>query len=119
MLAALSHALGAQKGTRVVRRLTFAKGSNSTTIKGRARWGTSYIFLLRARAGQQLTLHLDGVPVARIIPPGARNYEALEGADLVKDWTGKLPKTGDYQIDVGHTDDRYGDAPYKLEIKVE
>jgi hypothetical protein len=59
------------------------------------------------------------VPVVRIIPPGARNYEALEGADLVKDWSREVPANGDYQIDLGHTDDKYTDAPYKLEITVE
>lgn len=109
----------AQKGTHITRRVSFQTGSSSTVIRGKARWGASYIYLLRARAGQTLTVRLEGVPVMRIIPPGAKNYEALEGADIVREWTGKLPANGDYQIDVGHTNDKYGIAPYKLEIKVE
>lgn len=109
----------AQKGTHVTRRITFQKGSNSTVIRSKARWGTSYIYLLKARAGQVLTVHLEGVPVIRIVPPGARNYESLEGADNVHDWSGTLPRNGNYQLNVGHTNDAYTNAPYTLEIKVE
>jgi antitoxin (DNA-binding transcriptional repressor) of toxin-antitoxin stability system len=119
LLILLFHSVSAQKGTHITKRVTFPRGSNSTIIKGRARWGASHVYLLRARAGQVLTMHLEGVPVARIVPPRARNYEALEGADNVKDWAGKLPKTGVYQINVGHADDAYTDVPYILEIKVE
>ena len=109
----------AQKGTHIIKRVSFRAGKNSTVIKGSARWGASYIYLLRARAGQTLTVRLLGVPVLRIIPPDARNFEALPGADLVREWSGTLPKTEDYRLDLGHTDDRYGSAPYTLEIKVE
>lgn len=109
----------AQKGTHIFRRVTFRPGTNSVVIKGSARWGASYIYLLRARAGQTLTVHLKGVPELRIIPPGAKHFEPLPGADLVKEWSGTLPRTGDYQLDLGHTDDRYSSAPYTLEIKIE
>ncbi len=115
----MSQAVIAQKGTHVTKRVSFQPGSNATVIKGKANWGTSYIYLLRARAGQTLTARVEGVPVLTIIPPGTRNYEPLPGADVVKEWTGKLPKSGDYRINLGHTDDRYSDVPYKLEIKVE
>lgn len=115
----MSHVVFAQKGTHVMKRVTFQRGRNSTVIKGQAHWGASYIYLLRARAGQTLTVHLEGVPVARIVPPGAENYEALAGADNVNDWSGKLPKTGQYQINVGHANDAYAAAPYTLEIKIE
>jgi antitoxin (DNA-binding transcriptional repressor) of toxin-antitoxin stability system len=115
----LSHSVSAQKGTYVTKRITFQKGGNSIVIQGKARWGTSYIYLLRARAGQTLTVHLEGIPVVRIVPPGARHDEALEGADNVNDWSGKLPKTGDYQLNVGHANDAYADAQYTLKIKVE
>ena len=119
LLSISLQAVIAQKGTHVTRRVNFQPGSNSIVVKGRARWGTSYVYLLRARAGQTLTVHLEGVPVVRIIAPGAKDYQALPGGDIVKDWSGKLPETGDYRIDVGHTNDEYATAPYKLEIRVE
>ena len=108
-----------QKGTHITRRVKFARGQNSTVIKGQATWGASYIYLLHARAGQTLTVSIAGVPVFRVVPPGARNYEALEGADNVKEWSGRLPRTGTYQINVGHADDAYADAPYELKISVQ
>ncbi|HEV2914958.1 MAG TPA: hypothetical protein VGX92_16900 [Pyrinomonadaceae bacterium] len=111
-------AVYAQKGTRVVRRVRFASGRTTAVLKGKARWGTSYIYILRARAGQTLTVHVAGVPVFRIVAPGARNYEALEGADNVKDWSGELPLSGDYKINLGHADDAYADAPYTLEVTI-
>lgn len=119
LLLLLFQPISAQKGTHITRRVTFPRGANSTVVKGKARWGASYIYLLRARAGQRMSIHLEGVAVARVVPPGARNYEALEGADNVKEWAGELAKTGVYQINVGHTDDTYAEAPYSLEIKVE
>ncbi len=79
----------AQKGTHVTRRITFQKGSNSTVIRSKARWGTSYIYLLKARAGQVLTVHLEGVPVIRIVPPGARNYGHSKA--LITFTTGLVP----------------------------
>ena len=109
----------AQKGTHITRRVKFARGQSSTTIKGRANWGASYIYLLQARAGQTLTVNIEGVPVFRIVPPGARNYEALAGADNVKEWSGRLPRTGTYQINVGHANDAYSEAPYELKISVQ
>ena len=108
-----------QKGTHVTTRIIFRKGASSTVIRGKARWGASYIYLLKAKAGQILTVHLKGEPVVRIVPPGAHNYETLEGADNVHDWSGRLPLTGDYQLNVGHTNDAYTLAPYTLEVKVE
>ena len=119
MMVLLLQTVSGQRGTHVTKRVSFRTGTNSTVIKGTAQWGTRYVYLLRARAGQTLTVRLEGVPVMRILPPGTRNYEALPGADIVKDWSGKLPKSGDYTIDVGHTDDRYSGAPYTLQIKVE
>ena len=119
IIALFAGGVPAQKGTHITRRVKFARGQNSTTIKGSATWGTSYIYLLHARAGQTLTVSVEGVPVFRIVPPGARNYEALEGADNVKEWSGRLPRTGTYQINVGHADDAYADAPYELKISVQ
>ena len=115
----LPFAAAGQKGTHYTKRVKFAPGQTSTVIKGRANWGASYIYLLRARAGQNLSVKIEGVPVLRVVPPKARDYEALEGADTVKQWSGRLPMTGDYQINVGHADDNYTEAPFTLRITVE
>lgn len=108
----------AQKGTHYTRRVQFPRGRTTAVLKGRANWGASYIYRLRAMAGQTMIVHVTGVPTFRIIYPGSRNYDALPGADNVQDWQGELPRTGDYQIVVGHANDNYTLAPYTLEITV-
>lgn len=108
----------AQKGTTINRRVQFPPGRTTVVLKGKANWGANYVYRLRARAGQTMIVHVTGVPTFRIIAPGSRNYEALAGADNVQDWTGELPRTGDYQIIVGHANDNYTLAPYTLEVTV-
>lgn len=108
----------AQKGTTINRRVQFPRGRTTAVLKGKANWGANYIYRLRARAGQTMIVHINGVTTFRIVPPGSRNYEALAGADNVQDWTGELPRTGDYQIIVGHANDNYTLAPYTLEVTV-
>jgi hypothetical protein len=108
----------AQKGTTINRRVQFPRGRTTAVLKGKANWGANYIYRLRARAGQTMIVHVTGVTTFRIIAPGSRNYEALDGADNVQDWTGELPRTGDYQIIVGHANDNYTLAPYTLEVTV-
>ncbi len=108
----------AQKGTTINRRVQFPRGRTTAVLKGKANWGANYIYRLRARAGQTMIVHVAGVTTFRIIAPGSRNYEALAGADNVQDWTGELPRTGDYQIILGHANDNYTLAPYTLEVTV-
>lgn len=108
----------AQKGTTINRRVQFERGRTTAVLKGKANWGASYVYRLRARAGQTMLVHITGVPTFRIIAPGSHNYEALDGADNVQDWTGELPRNGDYQIIVGHANDNYTLAPYTLEVTV-
>lgn len=108
----------AQKGTTINRRVQFQRGRTTAVLKGKANWGASYNYRLRAQAGQTMIVHVTGIVSFRIIPPRSRNYDALPGADNVRDWTGALPASGDYQIVVGHANDNYTLAPYTLEVTV-
>lgn len=117
ILCAVSLA-AAQKGTTINKRVQFPRGRTTAVLKGKANWGASYVYRLRAQAGQTMIVHITGVTTFRIIAPRSRNYEALPGADNVQDWTGELPRTGDYQIVVGHANDNYTLAPYTLEVTI-
>ncbi|MDX6692609.1 MAG: hypothetical protein QOF02_212 [Blastocatellia bacterium] len=108
----------AQKGTTFTRRVQFPRGRTTVVLKGKANWGASYVYRLRAEAGQTMLVHITGVPTFSIIAPRSRNFDALDGADNVQDWTGELPRTGDYQIVVGHANDNYTLAPYTLEVTI-
>lgn len=118
LMLCLSFVAAAQKGTTVTRRVQFPRGRTTAVLKGKANWGANYVYRLRAQAGQTMIVHVAGVPTFRIIPPRSRNYDALPGADNVHDWTGELPRTGDYQIILGHANDNYTLAPYTLEVTV-
>lgn len=109
----------AQKGTVITRRVQFARGRTTAVIKDEATWGTTYRYFLNARAGQTMSVHVTGVPdaVVEFYPPEA-GTEPLEGADSVKDWSGKLPETGRYAIFISHTRDGVKSAPYTLEITI-
>jgi hypothetical protein len=73
-------------------------------------------YILHARAGQTLIVHITSVEnnaVFDIYRPGGKR--TLENAQESTDWTGPLPRTGDYIIEVGGT---RGNATYTLEVTV-
>src|SRR6266480_5664905 len=48
----------AQKGTSIVTRISFARGRTTAIERGSVRRGMSHDYLLKARAGQTMTVHL-------------------------------------------------------------
>src|SRR5256885_15679521 len=88
----------AQKGTSIVTRISFARGRTTAVERGSVRRGISHDYLLKARAGQTMTVHLaarGGVSFDILTSRG--NGSVAEGA---KDWSGKLPQSGNYRINV-------------------
>src|SRR6267378_515855 len=88
----------AQKGTSIVTRIKFPRGRTTTVERGSVHRGMSHDYLLKARAGQTMTVHLAarGGVNFDILTPGATDTVA-QGA---KDWSGDLPESGDYRINV-------------------
>ena len=111
----------AQKGTVVRKTVNFAKGTTSATIKGTATWGTAYVYTLRAKAGQQMTITLAGKPsfdFSLVIPPEADGEQPEGETSGVKEWLGTLNDSGIYQIIVSHTIDGVDATPYTLKITI-
>lgn len=98
----------------VNRSLRFARGANSATVKGRIARGTSHIYRVRARAGQQMAVVLRTGNQTSLTVSGW-NSGILEGADGVRETVVDLPETGEYTIQIG-TD---ATASYTLEITIE
>jgi hypothetical protein len=116
----------------VSKEVTFAKGSNSTLIKGSVIRGESDHFFLTAKAGQEMEASLTaeeknaafaiyqpgykaGKDAAGILEiKGATLTGAGEGEDATS-WKGSLPSSGKYLILVGGT---RGNATYKLKITI-
>ena len=92
------------------KRIRFAPGKTSTTVRDTIRLCTSHEFYLKARAGQRMTVRLvTGRKTSfTIYTP---NMRLSDGA---KNWTGELEETGEYQISIG-TDET---ARYTLEVTI-
>lgn len=97
----------------IPKQVRFPRGRTTAVIKDTVRLCTSHEFTLRARAGQTMTVHLatgNKTSFTLWTPTG----DTPEGADGSKDWSGELPETGDYIINIG-TD---ATAAYTLEVTI-
>ena len=112
-------ALSTQKRVRV----KFPPGRTTAVLKGVAVGGedAGVKYLLRARKGQQLIVHVTSPQKGRaafsIHPPGG-GLDVIEGARDVADWEGTLPKSGDYSIHVYPGGDDDSDTAFTLEVTV-
>ena len=105
--------LFAQDRVTVDRQIRFARGSNSSVIRGRIASSTSHIYRVRARAGQEMAVVLNtGDDTSFTISGWGSGI--LEGADGVRQTVVELPETGEYVIQIG-TDVT---ANYTLEITI-
>ena len=89
------------------------RGRTTAVVKDTVRLCTSHEWRLRACAGQTMTVHLatgNKTSFTLWTPTG----DTPEGADGSKDWSGELPETGDYTINIG-TD---ATAAYTLEVTI-
>jgi hypothetical protein len=106
-------------GQRVKRKVRFARGTSSTTIKGAVVRGDLDRYYIGAKAGQTMTVKITSLEknaVFQIYYHGEE--ESLPGAgdgDDATHWTGELPIDNEYVIVVGGT---RGNASYTLTISV-
>ncbi|HEY0377407.1 MAG TPA: hypothetical protein VGC87_10670 [Pyrinomonadaceae bacterium] len=106
----------AQKGHSVIRRVNFPRGRTTAVLKGTVRRGLSHDYLLRARAGQTMTVHLTteaaGMSITILRPDGE------SWIDDTKDWSGALPATGTYRINVLPDTTTESPTSYALEVTI-
>jgi hypothetical protein len=109
----LTTRLFAQDRVTIDRQIRFSRGSSSTVINGRIARGTSHIYRVRARAGQEMAVVLNTGDDTSFTISGW-NAGILEGADGVRQTVVELPETGEYVIQIG-TD---ATADYSLEVTI-
>ena len=101
-------------------RIEFKRGANSAIVSGKVRGTEEAEYLLAARKGQKLVIKLTSVPKRSSV----FDLKAPDNADLGLeydanyDYTGVLPKTGDYLIIVARPTTSPGTSTYKLSISV-
>lgn len=116
ILAQGGGSLGTASGK--TQRVRFARGRTTAILKGAVVRGTQDRYILGARAGQTMIVHItsrERNAVFTILDPSAT---ALEGTDEgldAKDWTGELPLSGEYSIWISPT---RGNATYTLEVTI-
>lgn len=115
MLLPLDAAL-AQKGRSIVRRVHFPRNRTTTVLKGTLRRGISHDYLLRARAGQTMSVHLAAQSPEMYLTMLTPDREVW--MDNIKDWSGELPQTGTYRINVIPDTTTERPKSYTLEITI-
>ena len=98
------------------RRIRFDRGRTTKVIRDSVVRGTRDRYLLRASRGQTMIVHITSLEenaVFDVYPLGTN--QPLAGAQETTDWTGELPRSGDYVIEVGGT---RGNASYTLEVTI-
>ena len=104
----------------VDKKIQFARGASSATLKGTVVRGERDRYRLSAKKGQTMSLRItseEDNAVFQIYLPGEQ--EALSGAgdgDDAKEWSGELPRDAEYVIVVGGT---RGNATYSLRVSIE
>jgi hypothetical protein len=105
--------------TGVKKKVHFAKGTSSTTIKGAVIRGDRDRYTVSAKAGQTMSVKITSLEknaVFQICFAGEQEClpGAGEGDDAMK-WSGQLPVDNEYVIVVGGT---RGNASYTLTISI-
>src|SRR2546421_2008793 len=117
LLALMSSAVVlAQRGTSIVTRIKFARGRTTTVERGSVHRGMSHDYLLKASAGQTMSVHLvaRGGVCFDLYTPGLSDSLT----QCSKDWSGDLPRSGDYRINVLPDTTTERSIPYTLEVTV-
>ena len=107
------------------KRVKFPPGRTTVVLKGKTTGGPSegggmnpVSYVLRARKGQQMTLHLTSAKKNAVFAIYLPRMESLiEDASNSTDWSGVLPKSGDYEIIV-FPKDEVTDTTFTLEVTI-
>ena len=101
-------------------RIEFKRGATSTTINDTVRGSEEAEYVLAAKKGQRLIIKLTSAPVKSSVFQllGEDNDTLGLEHDANFDYSGVLPKTGDYFINVSRPTQSKGTSRYKLTVTV-
>lgn len=120
LLIACAAAMAQRGGKAEPNRIEFKPGTSSTTISGTVRGDEQAEYVLGAKKGQRLVIKLTSVPtkssVFQLLGPD-NDTLGLE-YDANYNYSGTLPKTGDYSITVARPTGSKGTSRYKITITV-
>jgi hypothetical protein len=120
ILVCCSTAAAQHGGKAEPNRIEFKRGTTSTTLNGSVRGDEEAEYVLSAKKGQKLIIKLTSVPVKSSVFQllGEDNDTLGLEYDANFDYSGILPKTGDYFINVKRPTEAKGTSRYKLTVTV-
>ncbi len=100
--------------------IRFARGQSSAVVRGRVTRADRDQYLIRARAGQLMTVRLDSAD-ARMgfdvyVTTGLEALPVTEADRLQREWSGRLPEGDEYYINVLTPG---AGGPYSFEVRIE
>jgi hypothetical protein len=115
-----SAAIAQRGGKAEPKRIEFKRGTTSITISDAVRGSEEYEYVLAAKKGQRLIIKLTSVPAKSSVFQllGEDNDTLGLEHDANFDYSGVLPKTGDYFINVSRPTQSKGTSRYKLTITI-
>lgn len=106
-------------GSVVTKQVKFAKGTHGATLKGSAKYAMSYVYKLRAKEGQTMTIELTGKNSELSFSVIKPDEETMEDGFGVTEFTGELPESGEYSIVVVMNDeDAKSAVPFTLNVEI-
>ncbi len=120
ILIAYSPAVAQRGGKAEPNRIEFKRGSNSTTVSGAVRGDEQAEYVLSAKKGQRLIIRLTSVPVKSAVFQllGEDNDTLGLEYDANFNYSGVLPKSGDYFITVSRPTEAKSTSRYRLTVTV-
>ncbi len=103
----------------VTKRIRFARGKSSITLKGAVIRGDRDTYIVRAKAEQLMTVTITSKENNAVFQVRGPDGEYLQDAgeeDDARGVTNILPENGDYKIIVGGT---RGNVSYRLTVSIE
>lgn len=113
ILSAVPTFAGTEDRVTIDRDIVFRRGAIATSIRSKIARGTTHLYRVRARGGQEMAIVLrTGEQTSATLYSPTTGI--VEGADGVRQTLVELPETGEYLIQIG-TD---AAANYTLEITI-
>ena len=121
-----SAAVGVRVFSSVASRAAGAGGARGTfsehcvhraTLRGQVSQDQAMTYAVRAKAGQSMTVHLDGDAKTAFDLSGPKDRSGQAMASRATEWAGTLPDDGDYTILVFNRG--AANAPFTLKISIE
>lgn len=98
-------------------RIRFPSGAASATFESVAIANAPKRYLVAASAGQEMTVNLvtpSAFTYITVLTPDGGNLAGADG--IIQNWTGRLPVTGDYTVEVINT--AQGAANFSLQVTI-